>query len=353
MLKKLKIILLLSLILIPQTIFANAGTALMWIPYLQLVFGNLIIGIVEGLIIILIYKTNWLRSISKMISANYGSWIIGHSLVFLIQNFLLDSILILKYVLTFWIISLFFLYVLTALIEYPFINWIIIGNFSWRSKYWKISFIMNFITYTAMIFLYLSVSKFNFFTDLKVDQTLLDNITDIELLYINENNIYTGSLSNEFNSNKAFNIPTEIEYPHFYLIEDTSVNSIDLYLANYHGDTLLFLKSFINNRNKYMYPKLSEKYSWIIADFRNVNSRNWMASAGGWAIDGLTIRYEDKTLQNYAFEVPWMFWDIGSVSILSDTELICIINDRIIMINKDLKKVAFITRGYDYIVKKN
>lgn len=52
-----RLILALTIILIPQTLLANAGTALMWMPYLQLILGNILIGIVEGIFIALIFKT--------------------------------------------------------------------------------------------------------------------------------------------------------------------------------------------------------------------------------------------------------------------------------------------------------
>lgn len=345
-----RLIFLTIIIIIPQSILANAGTALMWMPIIQLILGNIIIGIIEGFFTALIFKTKWIRSILIMIAGNYVSWLIGNGLITVFQTYLIDSLFNLKSVFALWIISLVILFFLTVLIELPFFRWTFAKNERNWSKPWKLTLILNAFTYAAMIMFYLSASKYNFFTDLKINQSLLENKNSFELYYMNNGEVFRGKINSKID--KIFQIPEDIKYPYFQLKPDTSNKTIDLFIANYYGDTLLIQKSFIDENDKLYYPKLYKKYSRVFSDFRDTLNYDWDARAGSWAIEGLTIRDNFDNKENYAFEVPWMFWGIGQISIINNSELICVINNRIIILNKDTKEIGFITKGNDYIVKK-
>lgn len=347
-----KLIALIIIILIPQTIFANAGTALMWMPILQLIFGNILIGIIEGLVVVLVFRTKWHRSILIMIGGNYVSWLIGNGLILLFQEFFIDAVFQLKGVFAAWIISLIILYLLTVVIELPFFNWIFSKEDRNWKRSWKLSFMLNVFTYTTMILIYLTVSKYNFFTDLKVNQRLLDKEYNFELLVKKDREIIKGKISKDFKGEIIYRIPGKYEYLHLDLKNDSTRENVELILANYYGDTLIIQNSFIENREKINYPLLNENFRWVKSDFRDSTERNWDASSGGWAIDGLTIRNEDETKENYAFEVPWMFWGIGQVSIINENELICQIYGRLILLNKETKEIAYITKSDNYILRK-
>jgi len=352
--RKTSILLLLSIfILIPQTLLANAGTALMWMPILQLILGNILIGIIEGIIISMFFRTKLLHSILIMIAGNYVSWLIGNGLIFMYQNAMIDSLFELENVFVLWILGLVILYFLTILIELPFFRWAFLKTDRLWSRSWKLSLIINSITYTIMIIIYLNVSKYSFFTELEIDQSILNNKSKFELLYTFKGDIYQGIIKQDFSGDKIYQIPDTIKYPYLKLEEDSINQTIDLYLINYYGDTLLIQKSYVEFNNIIYYPSISEKYSWTIADFRDTTKRDWKASAGGWAIDGITFQEINNTQQNFGFEVPWMFWSIGNISILNDSEVIFIINDRIVILNKSSKKVAFVTKGYNYMIRLN
>jgi hypothetical protein len=352
--RKTRILILLSLFtLIPQTLLANAGTALMWMPILQLILGNILIGIIEGIIISMLFKTKWFHTLLIMIAGNYVSWLIGNGLINVYQNVMIDSLFELENVFVLWILGLVILYFLTVLIELPFFRWAFLKNDRLWSRSWKLSLIINSITYTLMVIIYLSVSKYSFFTELEIDQSILNNKSKFEVFYTFKGNIYQGLLKQDFSGDKIYQIPDTIKYPYLKLEEDSINETIDLHLINYYGDTLLIQKSFVEANNKIYYPSISEKYSRTTVDFRDTTKRDWKASAGGWAIDGITFHEKDNTQQNFGFEVPWMFWRIGNVSILNDSEVMFIINDRIVILNKNSKKVAFVSKGYNYMIRLN
>ena len=63
-------LLILALALFPSTASANAGTPLMWASMLHLVFGNAIIGLIEGLLLARLFKCSKRKSILTLIAAN-------------------------------------------------------------------------------------------------------------------------------------------------------------------------------------------------------------------------------------------------------------------------------------------
>jgi hypothetical protein len=79
-------------------ILANAGTPLMWVQMIHLAFGNLLLGIIEGVILKLAFKTKLPRAVGLMILANYASWIIGTALISFFQNTLINKTFELEYV---------------------------------------------------------------------------------------------------------------------------------------------------------------------------------------------------------------------------------------------------------------
>ncbi len=344
--------LILILLLLPLPILANGGTALMYLPLFQLIIGNFAIGIVEAILLTIFFKTSWGKSTILLIAANYVSWIIGNIFIAFFQNELIDSIFQLEKVFTFWIISLIILYFLTAIIEAPFFRWSFEkSKRNWRRSFY-ISLMLNVFTYTLMILFYLSFSKYNFFTDLKIDNSILKNKDNFEIYYTKEHSIFNGLIKQDFIGNKIFNIPENYDSFGIELFEDTVKNSIDLYLTNYNKDSIFLKESFISEKEKIYYGQFKLINNFYHNDFRDTLNRTWNASANGWAIDGITIEEMFLPNKNYAFEVPWMFWQISNITILNDSELICVFNKRIILLNKKSKKIAFITKGNDYAVRK-
>ena len=68
---------MLALGVFPSTAFANAGTPLMWASALHLVFGNAIIGIIEGSLLAGMFKCSKWKSVVVLIVANYASAWVG------------------------------------------------------------------------------------------------------------------------------------------------------------------------------------------------------------------------------------------------------------------------------------
>lgn len=347
-----RLIFLLIIILIPQTILANAGTALMWMPVFQLMFGNILIGLIEGLVVSLFYKTKWYRSILIMIAGNYTSWLIGNGIIYLFQEYFITSVFQLKGVFIAWIASMIILYILTVIIELQFFNWIFKKNNKKWKRSLKLSLILNIVTYSLMIFLYVNAGKYNVFTDLKINQSLLDKEFNYDLFVKRDNKILKGKITNKFNGELVYKIPEQATSLYFYLNEDTINQSVDLLLGYYDRNFISVIKDFIPNHELVHYPRLFRKNRLPKFDYRDTLVNDWDAWNGSWAIEGLTIKNSDNIRENFAFEVPWMFWQISQVSILNDKELIFTFNGRLILLNRETKEMAFITKLDNYIIRK-
>jgi len=105
---------------------ANAGTPLMWLPGLQLLFGNVLLGVAEGAALAIFFRRDAMCSALLMIAANYASMALGY--------FVLDAwssrlpIDLSNLVACIWLLTLA-AYVLTLAAEWPFI-----AVLFWRRK---------------------------------------------------------------------------------------------------------------------------------------------------------------------------------------------------------------------------
>ncbi|MGE5294178.1 MAG: hypothetical protein ACM3VT_05065 [Solirubrobacterales bacterium] len=61
------------LLAVPSVAQANAGTALMWAGTLHLLVGNLIVGLIEGILLAQVFRLSKWKCIGLLILANYFS----------------------------------------------------------------------------------------------------------------------------------------------------------------------------------------------------------------------------------------------------------------------------------------
>jgi len=164
--KKLAYLLTIGLLLFPSAAYANAGTPLMWASILHLVFGNAIIGLIEGFIVAWKFKCSKWKTILILIAANYVSAWAGGLLVagglaslpdITIQN------------IRFWFLAfLVAAFVVTILIEFPFF-WLAMrskGNSMRRTI--LATLIINVISYVFLFGWYWTASGTSMLTRLEV-----------------------------------------------------------------------------------------------------------------------------------------------------------------------------------------
>jgi len=97
---------------------ANAGTALMWIGFVHFSVGNLVIGLGEGLLLALLFRVSLWKCLAALIPANYASFIYGYLIVDSIEHNI--SVTLETAHTVFWS-SMLLLYLVTLLVEFPFV----------------------------------------------------------------------------------------------------------------------------------------------------------------------------------------------------------------------------------------
>ncbi len=320
---------------------------------IHLVFGNLIIGIVEGSLLNRFFKSSLSRSIGIMILANYVSWIAGTTLIALFQNFIIDLVFDLRFVFHAWIISLVLLFILTVMIEFLFIYWIFKKTISLKKSI-KYSLILNVVTYTLMITIYLISSGYNLFTEIKIDQSIANDRVEKHIFYAldKKDNVVSTYTLNDKKPNQIISFDESIEYPYQRLEPNLNNSNVSLVVDLRNDTNLIVDSSFCTKSDSIYYSRLNRNYSFPAkSDFRHMNDRKWTASSGDWAIQGLGIYY-DTVNKRYAFEVPWMAWNIRDVSIINDHELVFCINGRVVLFDIDKMKMAFLFRADEIYLKR-
>lgn len=151
------VVLMAAIAALPATAAANAGTPLMWVSTVHLLFGNAIIGMVEATIILLLLRVNKPALRLGMVVANYVSALTGGIILdavggpiwqLSINHLVLDLALV--YGATF---------VLTVLIELPFAL-VCIGLANWRKPAFLGAFLVSqVITYAVLALIYMQVAS--------------------------------------------------------------------------------------------------------------------------------------------------------------------------------------------------
>jgi hypothetical protein len=343
---------------VPQVVWANAGTPLLWFTAFYLYIANLSLGIIEGIILAAIGKNKYIKSILLAIVANFVSFIAGHYILTGFQDVFLSVFFDLKWIYTFWIVSLSLLYFFTVYIEAFFFSLAYPKTERSYKKTLKLSYFINLVSYAGMIIGFFTFSRFSFFTELEVNQSILDKKFDFELYVYHNDEILIDTLSNEFEGVTFRNIYRGNSNFSLKLVEDTSLNKLDLILEENRQDTnlksIIVQKDFlpIKYKSKYLnqsYHKLHESL-----DFRDSNKIWNINYSMAWAADGFSIIYSDKEKEseNYALEVPWMFWKPSDFTILNDDEVLFLIGGRLVLMNIETKEIAYITRADSYAVRK-
>ncbi len=141
---------LLTMLGLPCTVLANAGTPLMWGTMGHLALGNIFIGILEGNILRWRNSGKDNRAVALMVLANYlsaicGMFIIGGLNALWACNW---TLLNLK---TNFFLMVVLLWLATVLLEWPFV-WLAMGKELRRwGKALKISFILQSVSYVLLV----------------------------------------------------------------------------------------------------------------------------------------------------------------------------------------------------------
>jgi hypothetical protein len=225
------VLVFLMLLSLPICAYADAGTPLMWVGFLHLTIGNLLIGIAEGLLLAWIFKLKCWKCILYLVGANYFSAFAG---LIIIRAFTHHQTLDIYNVWQFLVKMVFFTYGCTLLLEWPFFALCFRGASHWFRKSVVASLIIQTASYLLLFSWYLNAMDRTLHREVNiVPASQIAVPQGVEMYYISEND--GGVYCRDFIGNKARKIcdlPSRDQHYHYQLnarLSESQNGKIDIY----------------------------------------------------------------------------------------------------------------------------
>jgi hypothetical protein len=356
---------ILALALIPSTASANAGTPLMWASMLHLVFGNAIIGLIEGLLLSRLFKCSSSKSILILIAANYASaWAGG----LLVAEYLPTLVDITIQNIQYWFLAFVCVaFLVTLLIEFSFF-WFALGSRDHRlRRTLKATLAVNGISYVLLFGWYWMASGTSMMSNLEVvpaDEMDVSEAYDLYFISREGNRVLRMNL----NAPSSATPVTQVTAHHWndrLFVRPRAGSGFDL---------LVYLDS--DDRGSDADARVLDDFSeqapveWRIlkghsekAEGSSFNfgqvptiavASDWKFSTSFWPVEGL-IGVNEKTGERVRFslELPFAAWHVRNATHISgDYVVVQLGEDQICMIDPVSRRIALIVRGKGPIVAK-
>ena len=336
------------IIMVPCQAYANMGTPLMWAGIAHLFIGNAVIGLIEGFIIILAFKTSRIWSVPVMIAANYASMWAGAYLLDNLSDKFRDIVTI--YNATSVLFSIIILsFIFTFIIEWPFCLFL----FRKQGKRIKRSLLANLITqsisYILLIAFYALPSGASLITDVKIDKTLSFATTQkMWVYYISPNDGDVYRIRPNGSANEKVMIEDIIDkLAKLFIRPSADAPYSDLCVLQRSTDYVL-IKHFTAEPMTLYYSEKDKQPFWFgLIDLRPQDQRDWNISVGFWAIEGLSAKNKVNGKEfNLAMETPFVNLSIKNITILPGNQLVLQINyNQIALLDLNTKELGLITLG--------
>jgi len=359
--RKRNILTSLLLLAIPSIAQANAGTPLMWAGMLHLVFGNLIIGIAEGILLAKFFSLRTGKCIGLMILANYlSAWLGG----LIIANGIAKALPMGLYTAwpLLWLMVLV-TYLLTLFLEFPFVALAFRGDSMWRLKSVRASLFVQSISYAALFGWYWLASGTSLYTKTEVVELSSISLPEKVLVYFisgNDGDVYEGALR-KANWKKICDLNSSRRNDRLFVKpSDTQTNSWDL-MARLETD----------EHRKPKIVTVEERFAVVAApSWRSTNtdppqyegswfnfgqvpklgdaqSSSWEFWSGFWPIEGLRGAQTNSGQRvHFSLETPFVSWSVRNATHLpTDKVLLQLGDDQICVYDPKTKQIALLTQG--------
>ncbi len=355
------ILTILLLVASPAVAQANAGTPLMWAGMLHLVFGNLIIGLVEGILLAKVFDLSKRKCIGLLILANYlSAWLGG----FLIGNAIAKALPMGLYSAwpLFWFMVLI-TYVLTLLLEFPFVTLAFRGDSAWRRKAICGSLLIQSVSYVILFGWYWLASGTSLFTKTEIVELSSISLPEKILVYfisVDDGDVYKGFLR-ETKWNRVYDLNASRKNDRLFVIPSTTdANSWDL-MARLETDEhrnpqiITVEKQFAEvaapswrtmNTNPPQYEGTWSNFGQV-PKLGDAQSSSWEFWSGFWPIEGLHgTETNSGTQASFSLETPFVVWSVRNTTHLpTDKVLLQLGYDQICVYDPASKQIALLAHG--------
>ena len=345
------LVLAIALVIIPGVVYANAGTPLMMATALHLYFGNMIIGLIEGIIIAYVWGTPKKVTLPVMVLANYVSMIGGFLLSVLLGS--LVKPFSLGQVTGYLIIAVLIAFVITILIEWPFVYYCLKSKKFSRWRLLKISAVVQVASYILIFFWYMNAIGISMITQTELDDSLrfVTNKEAVCFFIDDEGDVAQISLSGG-DAKKIMKTGSETLLDLLYVEQSHEGARWDLFFKSDKNSVPVV--TGVGFRASRFWRDIDNRRDWYsvrLSDLRTEENPEWKLFVGNWAIDGLRmINQSTGEKIHLALETPFLIWNIRNVTVLPGDEVVFQAGEYIYIFNIELGIIGTVTRGRSPIV---
>ncbi len=342
----------------PQLAWANAGTPLMWAAALHLLFGNALIGLGEGLLLARIFSAPQWTCALVMTLANYVSAWLGF---LFLQRDLVPMDLTNAW-LWFWIMVVA-TYVMTLVLEWPFVAWCLRRTQGWFRRSLRASLVVQSASYVLLFGWYWMASEASLYTKMDVVEAAALSLPESVLVYYidpADGDVYSRRLAGG-TEHKAFELDSTGRNDRLFVRASTAdADCWDLVARLQNQDdrvprfvvvaTNMHVEAPPDVRGTRTDPPDHEG-TWLnfgpARQLGTAGRGQWEFWAGFWPLEGLQATHTPTGEQvRFSYETPFAAWAIRNlVHLPADKALFQLGNDQICAFDPATRRVALLWRG--------
>lgn len=329
----------------------------MWAGMLHLVFGNLLIGLLEGYVLAMLFRLPKAKTVGMLILANYFSaWVGG---LFLGGAFMRTLPLDVSNAWFFFWGMVVFTYVMTILLEFPFVAHSLRRAPGWLGKSIRGSLVIQTVSYVLLFGWYWSASGTSLYTKMEIVPLPAITLPEKVLLYFidtDDGDVYAVNLKTP-GKRKVFDLQsTEPNDRLCVRVSSANSNQWDLVARLVTDSEMVTIKEGFATeaaptwRGTHTDPA-QEEDSWFnfgpVARLGSARDSLWDFESGFWPIEGLHGTQTNTGRHvGFAFETPFVEWTVRNATLLpGDIVLFQLGHNQICVFDPTTKRVALVTKG--------
>ena len=351
---------LLLLAVLPSTAWANAGTPLMWASMLHLSFGNALIGLGEGLLLVQFCRVRLLPAIVVMIIANYVSAWVGFYGLSLLHPYL-SGMTIAN--IGWWLAALVLItFIITCALECIFVYVATRRQSPSLVKVLTLTVLVNVCSYCALLVWYGVASQTSMITQLtNVEAKELIPTQPYELFYLRPDGseVIRATLGSP-QVTGIYQVP-QAQRAGNLMISFTSGPSCDLVMTLTQPQSLsdgeslpVIRKDFSAQIPTWKGPSDYHRLVWGGSGpaLSYQESSPWKIRTDFWAAQGISgINEQTRERYRFALEMPMAWWQCRNVTELADDLLVFQLGaDQICLLHPPTRRIALLARGHSPII---
>ncbi len=333
----------------PVAALADAGTPLVWSTAFHMLLGNALIGLLEGRLLARVFGLAVKRCGWWLVVANYLSAWCGMMLMeFLFARYATDIYSGLRIT---WLLVAG-TYVLTLLIEWPFVAACFRGTQRWLVGSVKGSLLVQSVSYVCLFAGYWLLSATSLYTGMDVvSPTQMTRPSDVDMFFIaaSDGDVYRSELAGSADVKIAELGSTNHWRDHLELRESPEdSDSWDLAVVGERREAVVVWPGI---SSRLQVPenqawRTSQYYGWGRAfQVGNATNSAWSLGWAHWPDVGMWARDGSRTVR-IAYGVPFGGWAPYRVVHLPHDQALLQLDQQICLVDIPARKIGLIKRGY-------